>query len=142
MVALWATEGKIMAIRPVRDLVAEAKTHINSLTVDQARAMADAGQALLVDIRDPRELHREGRIPGAFHAPRGMLEFWIDPASPYHKPELATDRTLVLFCASAWRSALSVKALQDMGVENIAEIEGGFGAWRDAGAPIEIDEKA
>jgi rhodanese-related sulfurtransferase len=66
-----------------------------------------------------------------------MLEFWIDPASPYHKPALATEKTLVLFCASAWRSALSVKALQDMGVDNIAEMEGGFGGWIKAGGPVE-----
>ena len=128
-----------MPIRPVKDLVAEAKTQITTLSVEDARAKADAGEALLVDIRDPRELAREGRIPGAFHAPRGMLEFWIDPASPYHKEALATDKTLVLFCASAWRSALSVKTLQDMGVDNIAEIEGGFGAWRKSGAPVETD---
>ena len=128
-----------MPIRPVKDLVAEAKTRITTLSVEEARAKAEAGEALLVDIRDPRELAREGRIPGAFHAPRGMLEFWIDPASPYHKEALATDKTLVLFCASAWRSALSVQTLQDMGVKNIAEIEGGFGAWRKAGAPVETD---
>ena len=99
--------------------------------------VADPGEALLVDIRDVRELEREGRVPGAFHAPRGMLEFWVDPASPYHKPPLATDRTLVLFCASAWRSALSAKALKDMGVEKVAEIEGGFSAWKAGGHPVE-----
>ncbi len=125
-----------MPIRPVKELVTEAKTQIDSLSVDEVRARAEAGDALLVDIRDPRELAREGRIPGAFHAPRGMLEFWIDPESPYHKPALATDKTLVLFCASAWRSALSVRALQDMGVENIAEMEGGFSAWKKSGAPV------
>lgn len=129
-----------MPIRPVKELVADAKNEITTLSVDEARTRQAAGDALLVDIRDPRELSREGRIPGAFHAPRGMLEFWIDPQSPYHKPELASGKTLILFCASAWRSALSVKTLQDMGVENIAEIDGGFGAWRKAGAPIEKDD--
>lgn len=129
-----------MPITPVKDLVAAAKTQIRSLSPAEAHDMATAGKALLVDIRDVRELDREGRIPGAFHAPRGMLEFWIDPDSPYHKPPLATDRTLVLFCASAWRSALSTKALQDMGVENIAEIEGGFTAWRKAGLPVEVKD--
>ena len=128
-----------MPIRAVKDLVAEAKTRITSLSVEDARARAEAGEALLVDIRDVRELHKLGRIPGAFHAPRGMIEFWIDPDSPYHKPALATDRALVLFCASAWRSALTVDALQNMGVDNIAEIEGGFSAWEEAGAPIERD---
>lgn len=128
-----------MPITPVRDLVAAAKTQITSLSPEEAHAHADAGEALLVDIRDVRELSREGIVPGAFHAPRGMLEFWIDPTSPYHKPELATEKTLILFCASAWRSALSAKALLDMGVEQIAEVEGGFSAWRDAGLPIETD---
>lgn len=129
-----------MPIRPVKEMVAEAKSQITTLSVAEAQARQASGDALLVDIRDPRELERDGRIPGAFHAPRGMLEFWIDPESPYHKPQLASDKTLVLFCASAWRSALSAKALQEMGVENIAEIEGGFGAWQKAGAPIEKSE--
>ncbi len=128
-----------MPITPVQELVAEAKTKITSLSPEDAFAEANSGKALLVDIRDIRELEREGRIPDAFHAPRGMLEFWIDPASPYHKENLSTDRRIVLFCASAWRSALSAKALQDMGVEDIAEIEGGFSAWRDAGLPIDAD---
>ncbi len=126
-----------MPITPVKDLAAAAKLEIASLTPAAARAMAERGEALLVDIRDVRELEREGRVPGAFHVPRGMLEFWVDPASPYHKPPLATDRTLVLFCASAWRSALSAKALKDMGVEKVAEIEGGFSAWKAGGHPVE-----
>ena len=128
-----------MPITPVKTLVAEAKTQINSLSQEDAQALVDAGEALFVDIRDPRELGREGRINGAFHAPRGMLEFWFDPESPYHKPALATDKTLVLFCASAWRSALSVKTLQDMGATNVAEMEGGFSAWKKRGAPVDTD---
>lgn len=127
-----------MPIRPVSELVAEAKTKISTWSAADARRAANEGRALLVDIRDVRELDRDGRVPGAFHAPRGMLEFWIDPKSPYHKPPLATDRTLVLFCASGWRSALSVEALQRMGVENIAEIADGFSGWRNAGLPIEF----
>lgn len=126
-----------MPITPVSTLVAQAKSRITTLSVPEVQAMVEAGTALLVDIRDPRELEREGRVPGAFHATRGMLEFWVDPASPYHKPALATDRTLILFCASAWRSALSAQALQDMGVEAVAEIDGGFKAWKAAGAPTE-----
>jgi rhodanese-related sulfurtransferase len=126
-----------MPITPVKTLVAEAKAVIETISPADALARAEAGEALLVDIRDVRELDREGRIPGAFHAPRGMLEFWIDPESPYHKPPLATDKTLVLFCASAWRSALSAKALQEMGVENVAEIDGGFTAWKKAGLPVD-----
>ncbi|MAQ82024.1 MAG: rhodanese [Maritimibacter sp.] len=129
-----------MPIRPVKDLVAEAKARITTLSPAEAQARADAGMALLVDIRDIRELAREGRVPGAFHAPRGMLEFWIDPSSPYHKPELAGERTLILFCASAWRSALSADALQSYGMTNVAEIAGGFSAWRDAGLPVDRDD--
>ncbi len=128
-----------MPITPVKALVADAKRQISSLPPEEAQALVAAGKALLVDIRDPRELSREGRIPGAFHAPRGMLEFWIDPQSPYHKTALAEATSLILFCASAWRSALSVKTLQDMGVENIAEMEGGFSAWKSRGGPIEKD---
>lgn len=126
-----------MPITPVKDLVAEAKTRIRSVAPQEAQRLADAGEALLVDIRDVRELDRGGRVPGAFHAPRGMLEFWIDPQSPYHKPALASGKTLVLFCASSWRSALAARTLQDMGVENVAEIEGGFTAWERAGLPVE-----
>ena len=125
-----------MGITPVKELVAAAKREIRSLSTEEAQAMAQAGNALLVDIRDPRELSREGRIEGAFHAPRGMLEFWIDPASPYFREALATSKTLILFCASAWRSALSAKTLQDMGVSNVAEMEGGFSAWKKEGRPL------
>ena len=123
-----------MPITPAKELVAAAKTRIRSLNPLEAQAAA-AADALLVDIRDVRELEREGRIEGAFHAPRGMLEFWIDPESPYHRPQLDA-RPLVLFCASSWRSALAADMLQRMGVEDVAEIEGGFTAWREAGLPI------
>jgi len=128
-----------MPIRSVKEMVAEAKAETTSYDVAEARAKHEAGDILLVDIRDPRELARDGRIPGAMHAPRGMLEFWVDPASPYHKEALATEKPVVLFCASSWRSALSAKTLKDMGMDNIAEMEGGFSAWRDAGAPIDKD---
>ena len=97
---------------------------------EDAEAQVEAGTAQFVDIRDIRELKLEGRIPGALHAPRGMLEFWLDP-------EFIADKKLILFCASAWHSALAVKTLQDMGFENIAEMEGGFGAWKKRGALIE-----
>ena len=129
-----------MPIRPIKEMVSEAKAQITTLSIEDVRAKQEAGEVLMVDIRDPRELKREGRIPGAFHAPRGMLEFWVDPSSPYYKPALTTDKTLVLFCASAWRSALSVKTLQDMGVENISELDGGFKGWREPGAPVETEE--
>ena len=126
-----------MAITPVKTLVSQAKEEIETLLQEDAEAQVEAGNAQFIDIRDIRELKRDGRIPGALHAPRGMLEFWLDPASPYHKPEFIMDKKLILFCASAWRSALAVKTLQDMGFENIAEMEGGFGEWKKRGAPIE-----
>ena len=126
-----------MAIIPVKTLVRQAKDSIKSMSVVDVQNAVARDEVLLIDIRDIRELERDGRIQGAFHAPRGMLEFWIDPESPYHKPELATEKMLVLFCASAWRSALSVKTLQDMGLTNVAELEGGFKGWRDSGAAIE-----
>ena len=117
-----------MAITPIKTLVSQAKEQIETLLQEDAEAQIAAGAVQFVDIRDIRELKREGRIPGAMHAPRGMLEFWLDPASPYHKPEFITYKKLVLFCAGAWRSALAVKTLQDMGFENIAEMDGGFDA--------------
>ena len=126
-----------MAITPVKTLVSQAKEQIETLLQEDAEAQVEAGNAQFIDIRDIRELKRDGRIPGALHAPRGMLEFWLDPASPYHKPEFIMDKKLILFCASAWRSALAVKTLQDMGFENIAEMEGGFGEWKKRGGLIE-----
>tara|TARA_B100000989_G_scaffold230566_1_gene177411 strand:- start:1146 stop:1529 length:384 start_codon:yes stop_codon:yes gene_type:complete len=126
-----------MAITPVKTLVSQAKEQIETLLQEDAEAQVEAGNAQFIDIRDIRELKRDGRIPGALHAPRGMLEFWLDPASPYHKPEFIMDKKLILFCASSWRSALAVKTLQDMGFENIAEMEGGFGEWKKRGALIE-----
>ncbi|MGB1213142.1 MAG: rhodanese-like domain-containing protein [Pikeienuella sp.] len=129
-----------MTITPVKDMVAAATAKIESVPVADAQARMHDDDFQLVDIRDPRELDREGRIPGAFHAPRGMLEFWVDPASPYHKPIFASGKKLVFFCASAWRSALSVETLNAMGLENAAQLEGGFSAWRKAGAPIDKAE--
>ena len=126
-----------MAITPVKTLVSQAKDQIETLLQEDAEAQVAEGSAQFIDIRDIRELKRDGRIPSALHAPRGMLEFWLDPTSPHHKPEFITDKKLILFCASAWHSALAVKTLQDMGFENIAEMEGGFGAWKKRGAPIE-----
>lgn len=130
-----------MALTPVKQMVADAKTRIKTLSFDEVEAARKDGSILLVDIRDPRELDREGKIPGAFHAPRGMIEFWIDPESPYHKPEMATDKTLVLYCQSAWRSALTVDALQRMGLDNVAEVEGGFRHWLEKGGAVEPVEK-
>src|SRR5436190_11270829 len=118
-------------------LVDEAMELVTTYTVEQAKALHGEPGVQFVDVRDVRELEREGVIPGAVHAPRGMLEFWVDPESPYHKPVFAQPHTrYVLFCAAGWRSALATKTLQEMGLENVAHIEGGFSAWKDAGAPV------
>jgi len=121
----------------VKTLVAAAKAAITTLDQETAAEEVAAGRAVFVDIRDIRELERDGRLPGAIHAPRGMLEFWIDPESPYHKPAFDTDRRLILVCAGAQRSALAAKALQDMGVVGVAEMAGGFSEWKKAGRPVE-----
>lgn len=121
-----------------KTLVEEAMHQITTHSVDEARRRAEAGKATLIDIRDIRELEQGGRVPGAFHTPRGMLEFWVDPDSPYHKPIFANENTeFILFCGAGWRSALATKTLQDMGMTNVSHIEGGFGAWKESGAPIE-----
>jgi rhodanese-related sulfurtransferase len=126
-----------MAIKPVKSMVDEAMSAITTFSVEEARALHGRDDVQFVDLRDVRELEREGVIPGAFHAPRGMLEFWVDPGSPYHKPLFAQEgKRFVLFCAMGWRSALSTKTLQDMGLDNVAHIEGGFTAWKEAGAPV------
>ncbi len=125
-------------------LVAEASAQITTYSVAEIQARLAAGDARLqlVDIRDVRELEREGTAVGALHAPRGMLEFWVDPASPYFKPVFADEgREFVLFCGAGWRSALATKALQDMGMTNVAHIEGGFSDWVTQGAPVETLEQ-
>jgi len=126
-----------MAITPVSELVERANREVAVWTPQAALAAQAAGQAVLVDIRDIRELDREGRVEGAVHAPRGMLEFWFDPACVYHRDIFAdSGKTYTLFCAAGWRSALAAKSLKDMGFGNIAHVDGGFGALRAAGAPI------
>jgi rhodanese-related sulfurtransferase len=99
--------------------------------------MLGRDDVLFVDLRDPREREREGAIPGAFSCTRGMLEFWIDPESPYHKAEFASGKRFVFFCAGGWRSALATATAQDMGLDKVCHIDGGFGAWRKAGGPVE-----
>ena len=126
--------------KTVKMLVAEAKEQTKSISPADAHDRQQSGDAILIDIRDIRELQRDGRIEGAFHAPRGMLEFWADPDSPYHKEIFATKGELVLFCASSWRSALAAKTLQDMGFSNIRDMDGGFTAWKTASLPITKDD--
>jgi rhodanese-related sulfurtransferase len=120
----------------IKELVAEAMAVIETVSLEDAEAAMNDDNVVIVDIRDVRELDREGMIPGAEHAPRGMLEFWVDPASPYHREIFASDKKFIFYCASAWRSALAVKAVQDMGMTNVGHISGGFSAWKKAEKPV------
>jgi len=120
-----------------KQLLAEAESAIDSVTAEQAIADSRRPDVVIVDIRDPREIEREGRIPNSFHAPRGMLEFWVDPESPYFKPIFGEDKTFIIQCASGWRSALSTETLQRMGLKPVKNLKGGFTAWKAAGGPVE-----
>jgi rhodanese-related sulfurtransferase len=120
-----------------QELIDAANREIETLPAMEALALAGRDDVVFVDLRDIRELEREGRMPGAFHCPRGMLEFWIDPASPYHKPVFAEDKQFVFFCASGWRSALAAQTAARMGLKPVAHISGGFSGWKKAGGPTE-----
>lgn len=124
-----------------KQLVEEARHDIEELTPEEAMARAGQDDVVIVDIRDVRELWREGRIPGTVHAPRGMLEFWIDPESPYHKPLFAEDKTFIFHCASGLRSALATQIAKRMGLKPVYNLKGGFNGWKEAGGPVESVEK-
>lgn len=128
-------------MRSAQELVADAEREIVTLTLDEVRAAMDDPNTQIVDIRDVRELWRDGKIPGALHSPRGMNEFWVDPTCEYHKPVYASGKRFVLYCAGAWRSALEAKMFQDMGLTNVAHMGGGFAAWKESGFPVEIVER-
>lgn len=117
-------------------MVDEAMAEIVTLTPQQAAAKLNNPDVVFVDIRDPRELERDGMIPNALHATRGMLEFWIDPESPYHRKVFGEDKEFVFYCAGGLRSALATKTAQDMGLTKVAHIEGGFGEWKKTGLPV------
>jgi rhodanese-related sulfurtransferase len=123
--------------RGINALIDEANAEIETVSASDAIKIASNGEVVIVDIRDPREIERDGRIPGAFSCTRGMLEFWIDPASPYAKPVFQQDKKFIFHCAGGMRSALAAKTAQDMGLKPVAHIGGGFAAWRDAGGPVE-----
>ena len=131
-----------MAIKKgYKQLIDEANAEVKTYSMDEVKAAMAEDKIILFDIRDIRELQKQGKLPGAEHTPRGMLEFWVDPESPYHKEIFAQeDKEFVFYCGSAWRSALAAKALQDMGMENIAHMDGGFKAWKDAENEIEMLE--
>jgi rhodanese-related sulfurtransferase len=124
-------------ITPVAELVAAAEREVETIPAKDAVALHGRDDVVLVDLRDIRELTREGRVPGAFHCPRGMLEFWIDPASKYHKSIFDQDKRFVFFCAAGQRSALATQTAQRMGLKPVAHIAGGYAAWKAAGGPVE-----
>jgi rhodanese-related sulfurtransferase len=121
------------------ELVAEAKQRVVNLTVADVAAEIGAGDPLIVDIREPAEREENGSIPGAISAPRGMLEFYADPTSPYHRSEFDPSRRVILHCAAGGRSALAADTLQQMGYSDVAHLDGGFTAWKQAGQPVEGD---
>ena len=123
--------------RGIKLLIAEANKIAETISIEKAHDLYKNEGYIFVDLRDIRELKREGKIPGAFSCPRGMLEFWIDPDSPYHKDIFNQNKTYVFYCASAWRSALSAKTSIEMGLNPVIHLEGGFSAWKKAGQPIE-----
>ena len=133
-----------MVKKGIKELVAEAEAVIETLPAEEAVKLANDENTVFVDIRDIRELYREGRIPGSLHAPRGMLEFWVDPDSPYHKEIFASGKRFVLHSAIGWRSALATKTLHEMGLENICHIGGGYDSWKEHGGnsePVEQGKK-
>ena len=126
--------------KSAKSLVEAAEREVETLSAEDAVKLHGRDDTVLVDIRDIRELQREGKVPGAFHCPRGMLEFWIDPASSYHKAQFAEDKRYVFFCAGGLRSALAAQTAHRMGLNPVAHIRGGFGAWKNAGGPVEAPE--
>jgi len=119
-----------------RQMLDEAKSRIKTLSLEETKAQLGKDDVVFVDLRDVRELEREGMIPGAFHCPRGMLEFWIDPDSPYHKDVFASGKSFIFYCNGAWRSALATDVAQQMGLEPVYEMAGGFAEWKKAGFPV------
>jgi rhodanese-related sulfurtransferase len=122
--------------KSVKSMVDEATASIRRYSVEEARGRLGDPAVQFIDLRDPRELERDGIIPGAYHAPRGMIEFWVDPESPYYKPVFGEKKEFIFFCAGGLRSALATRDVQAMGLEPVADLEGGFGAWKAAGAPV------
>ncbi len=124
-----------------KTLIEEAEKNIETMSIDEVAGLLHDETVTIVDIRDIRELQREGKLPGAIHAPRGMLEFWVDPDSPYHREVFSEEKKFVFYCASAWRSALATQTVQQMGMNNVCHMGGGFTAWKEAEQPIEPVEK-
>lgn len=126
-----------MTTKSASDLVREAREQVENLTPEQVNEALSGGAATLIDLRESEELQLNGKIPGAVHAPRGMLEFYADPSLPYHKPAFDKEKRIILHCASGGRSALAAQTLKQMGYENVAHLDGGFKAWKEAALPVE-----
>ena len=126
-----------MITKGIKELCAEAEQEIETMTVEQVMAVKDNPDVQLVDIRDVRELWRDGAIGGSIHAPRGMLEFWVDPQSPYHREDFASGKKFIFYCAGGMRSALAAQSVHRMGLAPVAHMAGGYGAWVKAGHPTE-----
>ena len=125
----------------IRELCAEAEAIVETWTAERAKVHLDDEDVVLVDIRDIRELWRDGVIPGAVHAPRGMLEFWVDPESPYARDVFQSGKRFVFFCAGGLRSALAARSVHEMGLAPVCHMEGGFGAWKESGFPVEAKQR-
>jgi rhodanese-related sulfurtransferase len=125
-----------MAAKSAMDLVKEAKQNVENLSPEQVEQELSTGNATLIDIRESEELDQTGKIPGSVHAPRGMLEFYADDSLPYHKPEFDKNKRIILHCASGGRSAMAASTLKQMGYENVAHLDGGIKAWKEAGKPV------
>ena len=130
-----------MITKGIKELCAEAETVVETWTVDEARNHLEDEDVVFVDIRDIRELWREGAIPGAVHAPRGMLEFWVDPQSPYAREVFQSGKRFMFFCAGELRSALAAKSVQEMGLSPVCHMAGGYSAWKKTDYPTEVKEK-
>jgi rhodanese-related sulfurtransferase len=124
-------------VKRAAELVAEANAAVDTLSVEEAKQLVGKDDVVFVDVREGGELAVQGKIPGAVHAPRGMLEFYADPSAPYHKPELNSGKRLVVYCASGGRSALAAKTLKDMGIDKVANLLGGFTAWQQGSGEVE-----
>lgn len=121
----------------IKDLLAEANGRVKAYTVDEARGLLDDDGVVFIDVRDEAELRETGKLPGAVHASRGMLEFYVDEGSPYHMDVFDSGKELVFYCKSGGRSALAAQRAQEMGVERVASMTGGMLAWKEAGGPVE-----
>ena len=128
-------------IKGIKDLLTEANQIVITISVKKCKSIQKNKNFVLVDLRDYREILKDGKIPGAFSCPRGMLEFWVDPESPYHKEFFNQDKTFIFYCASAWRSALAAKTAMEMGLSPVVHLEGGYGEWRKQGGAIETVNK-